>query len=180
MIVDLRAQIPVLVAAFIAPAEAPVHVDIPDETIDCLNHARHKVDPESSVWLVLEAHIFGASRTGQPEAKDTRQYGAEILARIHEVDPLAGVVIPIDALPEAEPVWQDAEHIIEVVRGGALTIFAQLGFDPRLKRFLLEVALDVKKVLKRARHGSDDIGQEKVTEPHFAERGDEYVPEGLR
>ena len=143
MIVDFRAQIPILVTSFVAAAEAPIHVDVPNETIDCLDHCRDEIEPEGSVFFVFEANIAGSGRTTQPEGEKAGQHRAEILPSIDQVNSFARILIPIDTLPEAEPVGKDSEHIIEVEGRLALTILCWLRLDPRHELLLLIVALDV-------------------------------------
>ena len=147
MVVNLGSQISVFVTSLVAAAQAPVHVNIPDETIDSLNDIGGDIEPECGICLVLKSNILRTRGTADPVTEEAGQHGAEILSSIDEVPSLSCIIVPVDALPESEPVWQDSKHIVKVICGFASAVLAWLWLDACLERFLLEVALDVKQVL---------------------------------
>ena len=54
MIVDLRTKESILVTFLIAAEEAPIHVNIPNKTVDSFNHGSRKIQPEPEICLIFD------------------------------------------------------------------------------------------------------------------------------
>ena len=147
-----------IVSSLLGSEKAPIHVIVPDSTIEGGNKVRDDIHPE---FPLISGDGFLTAI--HDENKRHHELG-EILAGVVEVGIQSGIVVLVEALCKSEPEWEES-HNMEV---NSERIWF---FLPIILNFIDRHEVNNEpKIFKRVTHTRNNISKEEISKPDEPKR----------